>query len=238
VVGSLIFSFSNYMIELHGGFMRKMALRYDYLKRALKKRESVRQSVRGGSVRRISRSSLRAGGYARTSYKALPPRRTISVINASYNEEPVLNKETGQAKDSHVHEHVKILPPHSDDEEESSSDSDEAIEVVSRVSVSPSTSSPLLHPPFITTPSVKKVPIKPEEITPILNNNNNNNSNNTTPNHGAIGMNLKAPNVVVEEVESEDYLDPSEEKALIEAEFLESKKRGPDRVGHLAGHFD
>jgi len=54
LLGSFIFSVSNYFIENKGGFLRKVALRSAFLRREVKKRESQRMSTR-----KSNRESLR-----------------------------------------------------------------------------------------------------------------------------------------------------------------------------------
>jgi len=83
IVGSLIFSLSNYFIENQGGFLRKMALRYKFLKREQKKRESTRQSTRGSA--RLSRRSISSYGTRPASPgKAVGPgKRVITDLSAS-----------------------------------------------------------------------------------------------------------------------------------------------------------
>ena len=116
IVGSIIFSVSNYFIENQGGFLRKMALKYKFLHREQKKRESHRQSVRGST--RLPRSSVKGTSPAGRAMP-LPSKRTITDLSASIESDiPQRNSPADR---------IPIRVDTSSEEEEEEEESDELL---------------------------------------------------------------------------------------------------------------
>ena len=71
LIGSFVFSVSNYMIETQGGFLRKFALKSAYLRREVKKRDSIRRESQRRESLTPSPLSLRKPSYG-TGYLPVP----------------------------------------------------------------------------------------------------------------------------------------------------------------------
>jgi len=84
ICGSILFSVGNYFIENEGGFLRKFALRSNFLRRELKRRETMRYSVRGSTRNstRYSRVSKRNSTKAYGSLKAAHRKSMADEANA------------------------------------------------------------------------------------------------------------------------------------------------------------
>jgi len=96
LMGSFIFSVSNYMIENQGGFLRKFALKTNYITRLVRKRESVRrESLRSSSRGPLTRPARPYGSIRESDSEHSPMFADYKKLKP---EESDLIKETSSTK--------------------------------------------------------------------------------------------------------------------------------------------